>query len=147
MLFTAAAANLVTLAGLYFFSGNPVITVVLIVLLGLFGMATNPILIGMAVRYADRAPTLASALSTSSFNYGTAVGSWIAGHALASRLGAGPVLVGTCVAALYLVPLGVLYLKERANDDESLWDSEISERDASRAPLKLRLRTGRTSLR
>lgn len=43
-------------------------TVVLVTLLGLFGMATNPILIGKAVHYADHAPTLASALSTSAFN-------------------------------------------------------------------------------
>lgn len=115
VLFIAAAATFVVLVALYLFSGNPVITVALIVLLGLFGMATNPILIGMAVRYADRAPTLASALSTSSFNLGTAVGSWIAGHALETTLGpTGPVLVGAAVAALYFVPLVVLLLKERA---------------------------------
>lgn len=114
VLFTAAVATFVVLVALYLFSGNPVITVGLIVLLGLFGMATNPILIGMAVRYADHAPTLASALSTSSFNFGTAVGSWIAGYALETTLGAaGPVLVGACVAALYLVPLGVLFVKDR----------------------------------
>ncbi|MGC7095306.1 hypothetical protein ACPZ19_11615 [Amycolatopsis lurida] len=76
-------------------------------------MATNPVLIGMAVRYADQAPTLASALSTSSFNLGTAIGSWIAGYALESSLGTtGPVLVGTCIAALYVVPLVLLFRKE-----------------------------------
>ncbi len=60
------------------------------------------------------APTMASALSTSSFNLGTAVGSWIAGFAFASSLGAtGPVLVGTGVAALYFLPLMILLRKER----------------------------------
>jgi predicted MFS family arabinose efflux permease len=103
------------LGALCLFSHSPVVTIVLVVLLGLFGMSTNPILIGMAVRYADHAPTLASALSTSSFNLGTAIGSWIAGYALESTLGAtGPVLVGTCVAALYFVPLALLLRKQRA---------------------------------
>ncbi|MFJ4027541.1 hypothetical protein ACIPWF_10120 [Paenarthrobacter sp. NPDC089989] len=37
-------------------------------------MSTNPILIGKAVCYADEGPTLASALATSSFDGGTAVG-------------------------------------------------------------------------
>ncbi|PRC60778.1 MFS transporter, partial [Mycobacterium sp. ITM-2017-0098] len=41
----------------------------------------NPILIALAVRFAHHAPTLASALATSAFNLGTAVGSWIAGRA------------------------------------------------------------------
>ncbi|MER5338586.1 hypothetical protein [Micromonospora sp. NPDC002717] len=89
--------------------------IVLIVLLGLFGMSTNPILINMAVRYADHASTFASALSTSSFNLGTAVGPWIAGFALESALGAtGPVLVGTCVAALHFLPLTILLREQRA---------------------------------
>ena len=79
-------------------------------------MSTNPILIGMAVRYADQAPTMASALSTSSFNLGTAVGSWIAGFAFASSLGAtGPVLVGTGVAALYFLPL-IILLRKRTHE-------------------------------
>jgi len=114
VLFTAAAMTFAVLALLSVFSHQPATTVVLIGLLGLFGMATNPILIGKAVQYADRAPTLASALSTSAFNFGTAVGSWIAGFALASVLGpTGPVLVGTAIAALYFLPLGLLVASER----------------------------------
>jgi predicted MFS family arabinose efflux permease len=114
VLFTSATATFLVLGALSLFSHNPVITIALVVLLGLFGMATNPVLIGMAVRYADRAPTLASALSTSAFNLGTAVGSWIAGYALESALGAtGPVLVGTGIAALYFVPLAFLLRGER----------------------------------
>ncbi len=48
------------LGALSLFSHFAVMTVVLIFLLGLFGMATNPILIGKAVGYAGHAPTLAS---------------------------------------------------------------------------------------
>ncbi|XGU18368.1 MFS transporter [Rhodococcus sp. 3Y1] len=114
VLFVSAAMTFLVLGALCLFSHNVIVTVFLVVMLGLFGMSTNPILIGMAVRYADQAPTMASALSTSSFNLGTAVGSWIAGFAFASSLGAtGPVLVGTGVAALYFLPLMILLRKER----------------------------------
>ncbi|MGW0818025.1 hypothetical protein ACWD00_33255 [Streptomyces viridiviolaceus] len=41
----------------------------------------------------------------SAFNLGTAIGSWIAGFALESSLGAtGPAVVGTVIAALTLIP-------------------------------------------
>ncbi|MBU8868066.1 MFS transporter [Paenarthrobacter aromaticivorans] len=114
-LFVSAAMTFLVLGALCLLSRNAALTVILIFLLGLFGMATNPILIGKAVGYAHHAPTLASALSTSSFNLGTAVGSWIAGFAIESALGAtGPVLVGTCIAALYFLPLTVLLRKERS---------------------------------
>jgi predicted MFS family arabinose efflux permease len=115
VLFVSATATFLVLGALCLFSHNAIATISLVALLGLFGMATNPILIGMAVRYAGQAPTLASALSTASFNAGTAVGSWIAGFAIESTLGAnGPVLVGTCVAALYFLPLAILLAKDRA---------------------------------
>jgi DHA1 family inner membrane transport protein len=114
VLFTSAAMTFVVLGALALFSEHAVVTVILVALLGLFGMSTNPILIGKAVGYADQAPTLASALSTSAFNFGTAVGSWIAGFVLESALGAtGPVVVGTVIAALYFVPLTVLAARDR----------------------------------
>ncbi len=114
VLFTSATATLLVLVALALLSHNVVATIVLVVLLGLFGMSTNPILVGMAVRYADQAPTLASALSTASFNAGTAVGSWIAGRALATSLGAtGPIVVGAGVASLYFLPLVLLVRQER----------------------------------
>ena len=113
-LFISAGMTFLVLGALSLFSHYAVVTVALIFLLGLFGMATNPILIGKAVGYAGHAPTLASALSTSAFNLGTAVGSWMAGYALQSALGAtGPVLVGTAIAALYFVPLTMLRLLAR----------------------------------
>ncbi|MEB3371884.1 MFS transporter [Saccharopolyspora mangrovi] len=121
VLFVSATMTFLVLACLCLFSHHTAITLVLIALLGMFGMSTNPVLIGLAVRYADRAPTLASALSTSSFNFGTAVGSWIAGFALDSALGAtGPVLVGTVVASLYFVPLIFLRRKERSRSNAQL---------------------------
>lgn len=116
LLFFSAAATFLVLVALLLFSHNAVVTVILVALLGLFGMSTNPVLIGMAVRYADKAPTLASAMATAAFNFGTAVGSWIAGMTLATSMGAsGPVAVGACVAALYVVPLTLLLRRERAD--------------------------------
>ncbi|MXP23544.1 MFS transporter [Gordonia sp. HNM0687] len=115
VLFTSATATLLVLVALALLSHNVVATIVLVVLLGLFGMSTNPILVGMAVRFADQAPTLAAALSTASFNAGTAVGSWLAGRALATSLGAtGPIVVGAGVAALYFLPLLLLFRREGA---------------------------------
>lgn len=124
VLFTSAAATFLVLVGLALFSHSPTATVVLVFLLGLFGMSTNPILIGKAVGYAEQAPTLASALSTSAFNVGTAVGSWIAGFALESALGAcGPVAVGAAIAALYFLPLTALLIKDRRAERKLREDS------------------------
>ncbi len=118
VLFVSVTATFLVLTGLALFSHNVVATVALVTLLGLFGMSTNPVLIGKAVAYADHAPTLASALATSSFNFGTAVGSWIAGYALESALGAtGPVVVGAAIAALYFLPLGILVVRDRRQQE------------------------------
>ncbi|MGV9774909.1 hypothetical protein [Streptosporangium sp. NPDC003464] len=69
-------------------------------------------LISLSVRFAGQAPTLASALSVSAFNLGTAVGTWIAGRALDSSLEAtGPVVVGTAIAALTLIPTITIALR------------------------------------
>ncbi|MFJ9176596.1 MFS transporter [Streptomyces sp. NPDC102360] len=86
-------------------AGSAPVTVVLVALLGFFGLGANPVLIALAVRYADRAPALASGLTVAAFNLGTAVGSWAAGLSLDGPLGTtGPAVVGTVVAALTLIP-------------------------------------------
>ena len=121
VLFASAAATFLVLIGLAAISHSPFATVGLVFLLGLFGMSTIPVLIGKAVGYADHAPTLASPLSTSAFDVGTAVGSWIAGLALESALGAtGPVVVGATIAALYFLPLSALVAKDRRAESRSV---------------------------
>ena len=72
---TAAAATAVILLAICLGSHHTLPTVILLAVLGLTSMTVNPILIALAVRFAKQAPTLASALSTSAFNLGTAVGS------------------------------------------------------------------------
>ncbi|MFI7049155.1 MFS transporter [Streptosporangium sandarakinum] len=102
----AAAGAALLLLALCLLAGNAWATVVLVTLLGFFGLGANPVLISLAVRFAAQAPTLASALTVSAFNLGTAVGTWIAGRALNSSLGStGPVVVGTAIAALTLIPM------------------------------------------
>lgn len=101
----AAAVTTALLLAICLLSGSAVPTIVLIALLGLFGLGANPVLISLAVRFAGRAPTLGSALTVSAFNLGTAIGSWIAGLTLDSPLEAtGPAAVGTIIAALTLIP-------------------------------------------
>nr|WP_246405704.1 MFS transporter [Modestobacter versicolor] len=104
----------VVLAAVWLFSAQALPTVLLVVLLGLLGLSANPVLSALAVRFAGVAPTLGVAMSVSAYNLGTAAGSWLAGHALGSELGAGgPVLVGTGIAALTMVPAVALAVVQR----------------------------------
>ncbi|MFI2780018.1 MFS transporter [Streptomyces sp. ALB3] len=110
----APAVTTGLLLALCLLSGYAAPTMVLITLLGLFGLGANPVLISLGVRFAGRAPTLGSALTVSAFNLGTAIGSWTAGLALDSALGAtGPAAVGTVIAALTLIPTIAIALTQR----------------------------------
>ncbi|WP_190814775.1 MFS transporter [Saccharopolyspora pogona] len=109
----APVATTVILLAICFVSSASLPTTILIALLGLFGLGANPVLIALAVRYSDHAPTLGSSLSVAAFNFGTAVASWIGGIALESSLGAtGPVVVGTVIAALTLIPVITLAITQ-----------------------------------
>ncbi|MFB8267376.1 MFS transporter [Streptomyces sp. NPDC055955] len=111
---SAAATTTILLLALCLLSRSVAPTIVLVALLGLFGLGANPVLISLGVRFAGRAPTLGSALTVSAFNLGTAVGSWIAGLALESPLQAtGPAAVGTAIAALTLIPTIAIALTQR----------------------------------
>jgi predicted MFS family arabinose efflux permease len=110
----APAVTTVLLLAICLLSTHAVPMVVLIALLGLFGLGANPVLISLGVRFAGKAPTLGSALTVSAFNLGTAIGSWIAGLALESSLGAtGPAVIGTVIAALTLIPAIAIALTQR----------------------------------
>ncbi|WP_318216624.1 hypothetical protein [Streptomyces sp. SCL15-6] len=86
----------------------------LVVLLGLAGIATNPILVGQVVRVGGTGRALAMALANSSFQVGIALGSWTGGLALTTALDLrGPSLAGTVLALLALLPLGLLAASHR----------------------------------
>ncbi|MFE3178144.1 MFS transporter [Amycolatopsis sp. NPDC059090] len=107
----APAVTALVLLVMCFVASAAVPTTVLVVLLGFFGLGANPILISLAVRYADHAPTLGSSLSVAAFNLGTAVASWVGGAALESGLGTvGPVVVGAVISAMTLIPVIALCL-------------------------------------
>jgi predicted MFS family arabinose efflux permease len=108
--FVSAALGAGAVLGLVILlSTHPVAAVILVVLLGVTGMSVPPVATGMAVQFAGSAPTLAAALAVSAFNGGIALGSWIAGSALDSTLGAiGPSIVGIVMLAIGLLPLAAL---------------------------------------
>ncbi|MER8010206.1 MFS transporter [Streptomyces sp. NPDC094149] len=102
----ASAATALLLLALIPLSASPAAAVVLIFLMALTGFTINPVVTALAVRFAGDAPTLTSALTTSAYNTGIAVGSALAGQALDSSLGVtGPALVGTVFTGLTLLPL------------------------------------------
>ncbi|MEU2005035.1 hypothetical protein ACH47B_28460 [Rhodococcus sp. NPDC019627] len=95
-------------------------TVVLVVLLGLTGMAVTSIATHLAVRFGHSGPALAAALTVSDFNVGIAAGSWLAGPALDSPLGAtGPECIGVIMVGVGLIPLIVLAAKRATRSDTS----------------------------
>jgi DHA1 family inner membrane transport protein len=108
---TAAAATALTLFALIPLSTRPVAAIALVFLMALTGFTVNPVVTSLAVRFAGKAPTLTSALTTSAYNTGIAAGSAIAGQAIGSSLGlTGPALVGGVFSALTLLPLAGLAL-------------------------------------
>ncbi len=110
---TTAATTVVVAGGLCLVSTLPVPTLVLFTVLGLVGLSANPVLVNLAVRYGGDAPTLASAMATSVFNLGTAVGTWVTGVALGGVLGAlAPPMVGALFGVVVFLPLGTLALLE-----------------------------------
>jgi DHA1 family inner membrane transport protein len=108
------AVTTILLLAIGLLTGLPWLTSALVVLLGLFGLSANSVLIHFAVRFSGKAATLGSALSVSAFNLGTAIGTALAGAALASPLGTtGPALVGTGIVALTLIPTIALAVRGR----------------------------------
>ena len=113
---TIAAPALTTLLllAMPLLPGSTWTTVVLVVLLGAFGLSANSVLIHLAVGYAGRAATLGSGLAVAAFNAGTAIGTTIAGATLTTSLGlSGPPVVGTVIVALSLIPAFVLAVMTR----------------------------------
>ncbi|BDZ51726.1 MFS transporter [Frondihabitans sucicola] len=109
----SAAVGVAAVLGLLFgLSVFVVPTIVLVILLGIVGMAVPPVATGLAVRFAPSAPTLAAALSVAAFNGGTAIASWLESEALDGPLGVtAPEVIGLVMVVLGLIPLGVLALR------------------------------------
>ncbi|MGA5461953.1 MFS transporter [Mycobacterium sp. NPDC050041] len=107
----SSAAAMLTLAAA---AGHTTIAVILVVLLGAFGLGANPVLIAQVLRHAGGGSTLASSLATAAFNMGTAGGSALAGAMLSTPLGlTGPAVLGALITGSALMPLTILAVAHR----------------------------------
>ena len=77
--------------------------------LGLVGLSGNPVLVALAVRFGGDGATLPSAMATSMFNAGTAVGTALTAGLLTTSVGdSSPPVVGAVCAVLALIPVLLL---------------------------------------
>ncbi len=88
---------------------NQIMTVILLLLMGIVGLATAPGLQLRMMKYASDAPTIASGTNIAAFNIGNALGAWLGGMALEEGYGfVSPLWVGAVLSltALIVVVLG-----------------------------------------
>ncbi|MFI7279581.1 MFS transporter [Micromonospora chersina] len=110
-LVTVLAVLTVVLVGFALTAASPALTVGSLLLMDAFGFATVPPLQMRIMRYARRAPTLASGANIAAFNVGNALGAWLGGFTIDAGLGfTAPIWAG---AGLTLLGLAVLLLAER----------------------------------
>ncbi|MGC3864353.1 MFS transporter [Micromonospora chersina] len=110
-LVTVLAVLTLVLAGFALTAASPALTVVSLLLMGAFGFATVPPLQMRIMKYARRAPTLASGANIAAFNVGNALGAWLGGLTIDAGLGfTAPIWAG---AGLTLLGLAVLLVAER----------------------------------
>lgn len=100
------------LVGFALVAHSPVLTVVALVLMGVFGFATVPALQLRVTVSAGSATTLVSGANIGAFNVGNALGAWVGGLTIAAGLGyTSPIWAG---AALTLIGLVVMLPTARA---------------------------------
>jgi DHA1 family inner membrane transport protein len=115
---TATAGTVVLMTLLVPLSVNAVATFALTFLLGIAGMGIPPVGTGLAVRFAQGAPTLAAAISVSAFNGGTAIGTW-GGAAFLEAMGlTGPLAVGIIMSVLGLLALLAMALLRMTSEGD-----------------------------
>ncbi|PTL74588.1 MFS transporter [Rathayibacter caricis DSM 15933] len=116
---TAFAVGVLTLAAtiaIALTSTSAVSVLLCFGVLGLVGLSANPILVALATNLGGDAPNLTTAMPTSTFNLGTAIGTGIAATSLSGPLGpSGPVSVGIAAGVLMFLPLTVLALRTRTH--------------------------------
>ncbi|MFG3298323.1 MFS transporter [Micromonospora chersina] len=110
-LVTVLAVLTLVLVGFALTAASPALTVGSLLLMGAFGFATVPPLQMRIMKYARRAPTLASGANIAAFNVGNALGAWLGGLTIDAGLGfTAPIWAG---AGLTLLGLAVLLVAER----------------------------------
>ncbi|WP_226534092.1 MFS transporter [Microbacterium paraoxydans] len=113
--FVTAGVTLIACAGIWAFSSQPVVLLVLFTLLGLVGLSANPIMVSLAVRFGGESEALAAAMPTSIFNLGTALGTGLTSALLLGPWGSNePAIIGVVFGVLIFLPLGALAVLERS---------------------------------
>ena len=85
-------------------AGNQILTIASLLLLGGFGFATVPGLQMRVMKYAAKAPTLASGANIGAFNVGNALGAWLGGVTITAGLGyTSPIWAGAAITVLGLL--------------------------------------------
>lgn len=109
LLVAGGVALLLGWAGFAVTAGNPVATVVFVLLQGTLSFAVGSTLIAQALYAASGAPTLSGAFATAAFNVGAAAGPWLGGLAIAAGLGyRAPLWVSAALVALALAVAAVV---------------------------------------
>jgi DHA1 family inner membrane transport protein len=99
-------------------ASSPALTVVSLVLMGLFGFATVPGLQMRIMAHAEEAPTVASGANIAAFNVGNALGAWLGGITITAGLGyTSPIWVGAALTLGALLVLGVATRLEVSSRD------------------------------
>ncbi|MFI6500729.1 Cmx/CmrA family chloramphenicol efflux MFS transporter [Nonomuraea typhae] len=107
-LYVGVAGLIVSSVALALAAGSAVPTVILAVLLGGFGFATNPALNTRVFTLAEGAPTLAASTNFSAFNVGITAGPWLGGLAIGAGYGYPAVAwIGAALGVLALVTVAV----------------------------------------
>jgi predicted MFS family arabinose efflux permease len=114
--FVTATITLLAAAGIWAGSGTPAILLALFAILGLVGLSANPIMIALAIRFGGDDSVLASAMPTSIFNLGTAIGTGLTSVLLDTGVGpVAPAVIGVVFAVIVFIPLGLTaWLDRRA---------------------------------
>ncbi|MFB7719476.1 Cmx/CmrA family chloramphenicol efflux MFS transporter [Nocardia sp. NPDC056100] len=115
-LYLGASGVLLSCIGIAAFASHPIPVIVLVFLMGLFGLATNPAINVRVYAHLGQVRTLGGALVTSAFNVGNTLAPWLAGLAVAAGLGyrsTAWVGAGMCTLGLLTVAAGHLRNRRR----------------------------------
>jgi DHA1 family inner membrane transport protein len=97
-------------------AGNQVLTIASLLLLGGFGFATVPGLQMRVMKYAAKAPTLASGANIGAFNVGNALGAWLGGVTITAGLGyTSPIWAGAGITLLGLLVMAGAAARAKAS--------------------------------
>ncbi|MEV6071175.1 Cmx/CmrA family chloramphenicol efflux MFS transporter [Nocardia sp. NPDC052001] len=113
-LYIGGTGVLISSIGIAIFASHPIPVIVLVFLMGMFGLATNPAINVRVYAHLGQVRTLGGALVTSAFNVGNTLAPWLAGLAVAAGLGyPSTAWVGAGMSALGLLTVAAGHLRSR----------------------------------